>query len=90
MQNKETLAHLYQTKQSEGFRIFIDELKIKFNELYREALDPNLSDAEVRRKLEQQRGVAYATNLMEKLISYYEGEIEIETTQGENDVTDSE
>jgi hypothetical protein len=85
--NKEILAHLYQTKQSEGFRIFIEELTIKFNELYREALDPNLNDAEVRRKLEQQRGVAYATNLMETLISYYEGEVETEIPQGENNVT---
>jgi len=75
-------------KQSEGFKIFLEELTIKFNELYREALDPKLDDAEVRRKLEQQRGVAYATGLVDSLINHYEGETE--TIEGEGDVTNTE
>ena len=44
------------------------ELQEKYNSLFKESMDKDLSDSEVRRKLEQMKGIGYATGLVDALI----------------------
>ncbi len=57
------------------------ELAEKYNNLYRDAMDPNLDDHQVRRKIEQQKGVAYAMTLIDKLIEMANGEVLMQNSE---------
>ena len=53
------------------------ELEEKYNQLYRDAMNPNLDDHQVRRKIEQQKGIAFAMSLMTELERLMIAEIEV-------------
>ena len=75
---KEALSLLEETRNSQGFRLYLMELEAVFNRLYREAMNPNLNSEERVHRLEQQRGVALAINLMDDLIQNYQDEVNTE------------
>lgn len=59
------------------------ELTEKYNRLYREAMNPNLDDHQVRHKIEQHKGIAYAMTLMDELERAVIDEIESRKLYGE-------
>jgi hypothetical protein len=72
---EEMLSHLKVVKESPGFQMFHSELEEAFNRAYRESMDDKLSSERRVMKLEQQRGIALAMNLMDVLIGNLEDEI---------------
>jgi hypothetical protein len=62
-----------ETREAPGFQLYLSELEEVFNRLYREAMNERLSSEERVMKLEQQRGVALAINLMDNLLAAYDG-----------------
>ena len=67
MERKEILKSIQQIKQSQAWGIFQEELRKKFDNLYLQAMSSELSDSERVHKLEQQKGVAYALDLMDAI-----------------------
>lgn len=70
------LESLIILKESAGYRIWITELTNKYDATFRDSMNENLSDSEVRRKVEQNRGLGYASLLLEALITSCKNEIE--------------
>jgi hypothetical protein len=59
-------------------------LEEKYHDLYRDAVtNPTIEDHEMRRKIEQQRGIAYAMNLVPMLVKDIDDQIEARSYEEE-------
>ena len=70
-------------KENLAFQTYMEELNRKFNELYVEYVRDGLDPIEVVRKMEKQKGVAYAIRIFDSLIQTLKEDAEFEEEQKE-------
>ncbi|WP_456390315.1 hypothetical protein [Hydrogenimonas sp.] len=63
-------------RQSPVWALFVQEITAKYNALFADAMNHNLTAQERTMRLEQMRGLAYAQDLLDALINQIEEEIE--------------
>jgi len=61
----------------------MEELNRKFNELYKESIMDGLDPVEVVRRIERQKGVAFAISIFDLLIQTLEEDMRFEEEQKE-------
>lgn len=70
-------------RENLAFQTYMEELNRKFNELYVEYVRDGLDPVEVVRKMEKQKGVAYAIRIFDSLIQTLKEDARFEEEQKE-------